>query len=448
MRASTWALALAPVGTVAVVFLIVWNRVPTPATGGAERTFWDPAVVDFVRDRVGSSYVDELPPEKTAQMFYAALDAYVGALDPYSGFLSPAEYRAWEEDHEGEYGGIGARLTTTEAGWRIQGILPGAPADRAGLSIGEVVVSVDGRSLAGVPFDEKSVGLLKGPAGSRANLSVRGPPAEDGGEGAVREVTVVRDVVRPPTVRLRRVGPDGRFAHLRVTEFDATTGAEVDRHLDRLVSDGVRGVVLDLRRNGGGMLETAVHVADRFLREGEVVRTYGRLPGSAHAYVAKEEGTLPDDVAVVVLVDGLSASASELFAGALQDRRRALVVGTRTFGKFLVQTILPLPRKEAALKITTARYVTPFGRWHARTTTDPAMPQGLLPDVVVDLPPADATRLAKMRRNEDEAVWAVDPPYPDVAADWVDPQLARALEALAGEVVFQEMRSPPAASHG
>jgi carboxyl-terminal processing protease len=451
MKPSVLTLAIAPSVAVAVAFALAWDRMPPAEAKASEATFWDPAVVDYVRDRVAAVYVDELPRERTAEMFYAALKAYVGSLDPYSDFLAPDEYRRWSEHHAGHYAGIGVRVNGAPRGLRIVGVLPGGPADQAGLRIGDVVTAVEGAPLAGAdPSGDATVARLKGPEGSRVTITVWSPPPEGEAEaaGATREVTVVRDEIHPPTVFARRVGEGGRFAHVRIGEFVDTTDEEFDRHLDRLVGQGVRGVVLDVRGNGGGVMSATVNVADRFLRSGDIVRTVARTLGAGQVHAAKAEGTVPDEIGLVVLVDGYSASASELLAGALQDHRRGVLLGTRTHGKFLVQSVLPLSGKDAALKITTARYTTPLGRWFRRTTRDLKVPEGLIPDVVAELPAADRSRLHAQWENDDDAAWGQAPGNPEVAPDWVDPQLARAIDLLDGETALQEIRSPSRPSDG
>jgi carboxyl-terminal processing protease len=441
MKASTWVVALAPSAVVALAVALVWDRMSLADARAAESTFWDPTVVEFVRGRVAESYVDPLPREKTTELFYSALRAYVGGLDPYSDFLPPDEFRVWTELHAGHYAGVGVRIQRSPEGLRIVGVLPDGPAARAGIAIGDVVTAVEGRSLAGAEVRDEAVQLLKGPEGSRVTVTVQSPPSGDEPEAArpaARDVSLVRAEIRPPTVFARRIGEGGSVAHLRLTEFVDTTDEGLDQHLDRMLADGARSVVLDLRGNGGGTMTACVRVADRFLRSGDIARTVGRTRDAVQSHVAEDAGTIPDDVGLVVLVDGHSASASELLAGAVQDHRRGVLVGTRTHGKFLVQSVMTVPGKQAGLRLTTARYVTPLGRWFRRTSKDPDVPQGIVPDVVVPLDAKEQRRLRESWANEEDAAWG-EPPRYDVPADWVDPQVRRALAILEGGVALGDV---------
>jgi carboxyl-terminal processing protease len=251
----------------------------------------------------------------------------------------------------------------------------------------------------------------------------------------------VRETIQPHTVFARRLGEDKKVGYLRVSEFAEATHGEFDRELDALVAAGVRAVIVDLRDNTGGVLLTTERMADRFLRSGVIVRTKGRTRDSSKTVVASEPDTVPDAIGLAVIVNGSSASASEVFAGCVQDHRRGVLVGTRTFGKFLVQNITEIPGKGAAVKVTTAKYMTPLGRWYQRNPKDPDAAAGLVPDVVVELTDDEQTRLRKSFESQDKLAWGTALEPTDVPPDWVDPQVERALEILSGKVVLQEIRT-------
>lgn len=449
MRAATAFLIMAPMVIVTLLFVGTQGRRAGAAGGPGAAAYWDESVAAFVRQRMGSTYVDPLDAKASEDAFWRAMDAYV-RLDPYCDMIPPAEYRQWKEGTAGQYGGLGIRVDAEAEGLRIRGVLPGGPAQRAGLVAGDLVLSADGRPLAGI--DLRSGGparLLKGAPGSAVRLEVRNAAGE------VRELSAVRQVVRPPAVFVRRVGPQGKVAVLRVAEFVETTPQEVEQALDPLLSGELGGLVLDLRDNPGGVLASAVQLADRFLAAGLVVRVVGRAPGTSrdfHATAAASD--VPAGVPVAVLVNAHSASASEVVSGALQDHRRALLVGERTYGKFLVQSIVEAPRGDCALQLVTARYVTPSGRSYQRRLADgpPGQggagealdehgePAGLLPDVVQALAADERTRLLQQWDNEEDLRWGAAARHPGVEAGWVDPQLARALEVLEGELLMQRIR--------
>jgi carboxyl-terminal processing protease len=269
-----------------------------------------------------------------------------------------------------------------------------------------------------------------------------GAPA--GTRPAPREVAIVRDYVKPRTVFVRRLGEGGNVGYLRVTEFADATAGDFDRDLDALVAAGVRSVIVDLRDNTGGVLPATERMADRFVRSGVIVRLEGRAPNASRTIGARGPGTIPDSVGLVVLVNGSSASASEVFSGCIQDHRRGVLVGTRTFGKFLVQNITEIAGKGSAVKLTTARYKTPLGRSYKRNPKE-NVPAGLVPDVLVELSKEDAARLEKAFANQEDAAWGAKPrdENASVPADWIDPQLARAVDVALGRVVVQDIPSSP-----
>lgn len=447
MKPTHIAWILSPLSVAALVFAV---HVAKSADAGPRGPIvWDEATFEFVRRMVADTYVDEVSEAQSRAAFHAALDGYVKSLpDDYNDFIPPEEYRKWVDDTAGHYAGVGVKIDILKGeGLRVVGLYPGGPAATAGLRIGETITHVNARPLAEVDLDRpENVRVLKGPVGSSVAVVVRAAPTPPppSGEAAApptsRTVTIVRGDIRPTTVFPRRLGADQRVGYLRISEFVETTPADVDRALDRMVADGVRAVVVDLRGNGGGVLPATVRVADRFIRSGEIVRMTGRARNTRRTEAAREAPTIPDGVGLVVLVDERTASASEVFAGAIQDHRRGVVLGTRTYGKFLVQNITETPSRDAAVKLTSARYVTPNGRSYARDPRRPDVPAGLPPDVVVELTAEDRKRLQMAFENQEEAVWSAPAPHPDVPADWVDPQLARALELLGQGLLLQDIR--------
>jgi len=251
-------------------------------------------------------------------------------------------------------------------------------------------------------------------------------------------------VIRPATVFRRVLGKDGKVGYIRIAEFTEQTADDFDEALNTHLAGGAKSIVIDLRENGGGVLPSTVRAADRFIRSGAIVRMQGRAPNSTRDEYARVDDTIPDDVGLVVLVDGHTASASEVFAGCIQDYRRGVILGSRTYGKFLVQNITELPGKGAAMKLTTARYQTPLGRSYQRPAKQPeGAPAGLLPDVSVEVSPADAERIKGQRENVEERIWGAPPKNPDVAPDWIDPVLQRALDLIDGNLLMEKIKAGP-----
>lgn len=340
-----------------------------------------------VLTNIAESYVDAVDQRA---LVYRALDGVDDALDAHSRFLDPESFRRLREESEGQFVGIGAQLREDPCGLRVTGVLPGGPAGRAGIVAGDCVVTVDGAAVAGMALDD-ALAKVRGAEGEAVTLGlVR--------DGAVRPVPVLRTRLIEASVEGELFAPG--IAWLRIRQFRAGTAAD----LAALVADlgattPVRGAVLDLRENPGGRLDEAVATADLFLRDGRIVSTRSRrasLPEEVHdATASKGDWDWP----VVVLVDGQSASAAEIVAGALQDRGRAKLVGAATYGKGSVQTVFEY-EDGSALKLTIARYLLPSGR----AIEDH---RGLTPDVPVAPPtlpgPAELlrTRIATLELPEE-----------------------------------------------
>jgi carboxyl-terminal processing protease len=284
------------------------------------------------------------------QLLNTSLTAAVESLqDQFSHYFSPKDYASFQLDTEGQFEGVGMSVQETKEGLRVEEVYAGSPAKKSGLKVGDVITSVNGKPLAGKTSDQ-STALIKGPAGSSVTMGLK-----DG-----RKLTMKRAKVDIPIVQSEIRRADGkRIAWVRLAGFTSGSGSDVKAAVNKELKAGATGVVLDLRHNGGGLLNEAVTVASVFLPEGRVVSTKGRARPE-HVYNA-EGGAIKPQIGVVVLVDEASASASEIVTGALQDRKRAKVVGTRTFGKGVFQEIETLPNG-GALDITVGEYFTPTGR--------------------------------------------------------------------------------------
>ncbi|MFZ5637686.1 MAG: S41 family peptidase [Pseudomonadota bacterium] len=317
-----------------------------------------------VFNAVKHAYVEPVDDRKLMQ---SAIRGLLLDLDPHSAYLVRSDAEAFDEDANGAYDGIGVEVQQ-QADGTILVIAPidDTPAARAGIKPGDLIVAVDGKPLTPDRIDDNP---LRGEPGTKTVLTVQR-------EGAKKplEITVLRETIRISSVRSRILEPG--YGYLRISAFQADTANDFERHLERLQSQsgkGLRGLVLDLRSNPGGLLTSAVQIADDLLDKGGIVSTRGRNPVADAAFSATP-GDLLRGAPVVVLVDAGSASASEVLAAALRDNRRAQVVGSRTFGKGSVQTVMPLDNGDA-VKLTTARYYTPSGR--------SIQARGIDPDVVL-----------------------------------------------------------------
>jgi carboxyl-terminal processing protease len=324
-------------------------------------------------ERIRAQYVETV---EEGELIEAAIDGMLTSLDPHSSYLSPEDADDMRVQTRGEFGGLGIEVTQEEGFVKVVSPIDDTPADEAGIEAGDFITHVDGESVLGLTLDD-AVEMMRGPVGSEIVITV----VREGREEPF-DVTIVRDTITLTAVRTRT---EGDTVVLRVTTFNDQTFPNLEEGMQEQVEalgglENVNGFVLDLRNNPGGLLTQAIKVSDAFLNEGEIVSTRGRDPEDGERYNATE-GDLAEGKPMVVLINGGSASASEIVAGALQDHRRAIVVGTKSFGKGSVQTVMPL-RGDGAMRLTTARYYTPSGR--------SIQALGVSPDIVVAQPPQDA----------------------------------------------------------
>ncbi len=332
-----------------------------------------------VFNQIRQGYVESVPDSK---LFELAVQGMLSGLDPHSVFLKERAYDSLQETTQGEFSGLGIEIGQDGGYITIIAPIDGSPAEAAGLQAGDVILKIDGDSIRDLPVD-RSVDLMRGPTGSEVLLTI-------GRRGLAEpfDVTVVRDIIKVPSVRSREL-MDG-YLWLRAAQFQKDTGLEAITILEKaLVQGPLRGIVLDLRNNPGGVLGASVDMAGAFLDGGLVVYTEGRHPQAADRYEA-QSGDMLNGAPIVVLINGGSASASEIVAGALQDRRRAVIMGTRSFGKGSVQTILPI-NDTRAVKLTTALYYTPNGR--------SIQAEGIVPDIVVER--AEVKSVESSRRTKE-----------------------------------------------
>ncbi|WP_121060678.1 S41 family peptidase [Chachezhania antarctica] len=320
-------------------------------------------------ERIRAQYVEDVDE---GELIEAAIDGMLTSLDPHSSYLSPDDADDMRVKTRGEFGGLGIEVTQEDGFVKVVSPIDETPADEAGIEAGDFITHVDGESVLGLTLDE-AVDLMRGPVGSEIIITIVRE-----GEEEPFDVSIIRDTIKLTAVRTRT---EGDTVVLRVTTFNDQTTPNLKAGLEEQIEaaggmDNVNGIVLDLRNNPGGLLNEAISVSDAFLDEGEIVSTRGRDPKDGERFNATA-GDMANGKPMVVLINGGSASASEIVAGALQDHRRAIVVGTKSFGKGSVQTVMPL-RGDGAMRLTTARYYTPSGR--------SIQALGVSPDIVVQQP--------------------------------------------------------------
>jgi carboxyl-terminal processing protease len=319
-------------------------------------------------ERIRSAYVEEVDE---TELIHSAIDGMLSSLDPHSSYLEPQDFGQMQVQTRGEFGGLGIEVTQENGFVKVVSPIDGTPADEAGVEAGDFITHVDGEPVLGLTLNE-AVELMRGPVGSEIEITI----VRDGTEEPF-EIKIVRDTIKLTAVRSRL---EDKSIYLRLTTFNEQTfpvmAERIEKHVEELGGfENVDGFVLDLRNNPGGLLDQAIKVSDAFLDKGEIVSTRGRERRDSERHNATE-GDLTNGKPLVVLINGGSASASEIVAGALQDHHRAVIVGEKTFGKGAVQTIMPL-QGDGAIRLTTARYYTPSGR--------SIQALGVAPDIIVPL---------------------------------------------------------------
>ncbi|HXE27560.1 MAG TPA: S41 family peptidase [Stellaceae bacterium] len=354
---------------------------PSSVSGGASAA--DLAFYRAVLDKVHQSYVDPISDSKLVDN---SLKGMLTGLDPHSDYLSEREYQDMLDDSAGEFAGIGAELTRQQDRPVVLSPIDDTPASRAGIHPGDIILRINGHVTEGMSLKDV-VDALRGPANSKVSITIgrKNTPPFD--------VTLTRAIIHVDSVKTA-LEPNG-IGYIRITSFAETTQREVAKALDELKTKAhgqLKGLVLDLRNNPGGLLDQAVRVSGDFLDGGTTVSIRGRSPDDNRIFPAPPNGDRLPNVPMVVLINGASASAAEIVAGALQDRHRAEVLGTQSFGKGSVQTIIPL-EGHGALRLTTARYYTPSGR--------SIQGQGITPDRIVEQPKGEQSAEVDLIREAD-----------------------------------------------
>ncbi|MEX2649884.1 MAG: S41 family peptidase [Alphaproteobacteria bacterium] len=388
-----------------------------------------------VFERVRADYVEEVTD---SQLIEAAINGMLSALDPHSSYLNPENFEEMQVQTKGEFGGLGIEVTMENGVVKVVSPIDDTPAFRAGIQAGDLITSLDGEPVMGLTLSE-AVERMRGPVDTPITLTI----VREGVDASF-DVTLKRDVIQIQSVRSRL---EDTIGYIRITQFSERTELGVKEAMDtfkRELGDRLEGVVIDLRNNPGGLLDQAVAVSDAFLDKGEIVSTRGRRPDSIQRFNSRP-GDEAEGLPMVVMINSGSASASEIVAGALQDHRRAIVLGTRSFGKGSVQTIIPLGAS-GAIRLTTARYFTPAGRSIQALGIDPdiLVEQARLEPVEAGLERHEADLRNILTNGQNGAEEEASPePEPGAEAEeqtdvgLEDYQLARALDLLHGIALYR-----------
>jgi carboxyl-terminal processing protease len=378
-----------------------------------------------VFERVRADYVEKPDDSKLVE---SAINGMLAGLDPHSSYMDPKSFRDMQVQTRGEFGGLGIEVTMEDGLVKVVAPIDDTPAAKAGVMANDIITHLDDEAVQGLTLNQ-AVEKMRGPVNTKIKLKIMRK-----GQDKPIEVTIMRDIIRVRSVRSHNEGED--VGYIRITQFNEQTTDGLKKAITDLSSqlgaDKVKGYVVDLRNNPGGLLDQAISVSDTFLEKGEIVSTRGRNAEETQRFNARP-GDLTKGKPVIVLINGGSASASEIVAGALQDHKRATLIGTRSFGKGSVQTIIPLGAGNGALRLTTARYFTPSGR--------SIQAKGITPEIEVlqDVPDelktrntdtkGEASLRGHLKAEGDEATGSQSYVPPD---EKDDKALAMALDLLRG----------------
>lgn len=406
---------LAWILVIGMIALLMWQLPHTIAGRDSVLKAFGPLV--DVRVQINRNFVTEVNDDL---MVHRAVDAGIRAMvstlnDPFSGYMSRDDYERFEKRRDGFYGGIGIDVWTTEDGLEVLGREPHSPAVQVGILPGDVITHIDGVSVKDMPLDEVVANQLNGPSDTPIRLRLYTPTTNE--LITPRELTVYRAIIKLESVRGWSRDHEGnwrfildpvqRIGYVRLTKFTTDVDERLDAIINRLLRENLRGLVLDLRENTGGLLKSALEVTDRFLESGLMVRTSGRRADEKQ-WFALREGTYPH-FAMVVLINGSTASAAEIVAGSLRDHKRAVLVGERSFGKGSVQEVVELSDGNGAIKLTTAYYYLPGGQCIHRTPENMITGTwGVAPTIPVNLTESQRKRCLATWRNLARESAAVD----------------------------------------
>lgn len=392
-----------------------------------------------VFERVRADYVEKVSDE---QLIEAAMNGMLSSLDPHSSYLNDKSFKDLQIQTDGAFGGLGAEVTMENGVIKVVSPIDDTPAARAGLQPGDLIVALDGVPVLGMSFNE-AVDKMRGAVDTPIKIQVR-----RGASGDPFEVTLKRAIVTVPSVRS---SIDGDIGYIRITGFNKQTQVGIDKAIQSFEKDGggkIKGYVLDLRNNPGGLLDQAVSVSDTFIDKGEIVSIRGNKKDDAVRYNAKSKAQdALKGAPLVVLINYGSASASEIVAGALQDHKRAIIMGTQSFGKGSVQSIIPLAPGQGAIRLTTARYYTPSGRsiQQLGITPDINVPAAKVEEIPTGARPREADLKGALVNDQSKGGAQPKPPAADADAPGdadarpaVDYQLERARDLLRGIVMWRD----------
>lgn len=415
-------------------------------------TRWDDGFATAVRETLAREYVGGVRDERLAwEAYFNAMDAYVRTFDEHAEVTPPWKLEEERQFTSGQYGGIGVLTNALPAAGgegapsaegpldavRVTGMKPDGPAARAGLLLGEEIVAVDGRSIAALLASREPGALeraIRGPEGTEVRLTVRAR------SGASRDLSIRREAISSGSVfGARFVDEAQKIAYLRIQNFHLETARDFRLRLKEFQGKGMRALILDLRSNSGGLLEQALEVANALLPRGTLVRMRGRSSAFSDVREARPDAAVAPDVPLAVLVDRLSASASEVLAGALQDHRRGVLVGEPTWGKFKVQTVrnVATDAGTAVLKITTSLYETPSGKIYQRDASASDPLAGLRPDIFLYVPDAERTTVLESFAEDLHSDWLLEPRPPREPPP--DRVVEAALALFRGESYYPEL---------
>ena len=412
--------------------------VSSGARAAAADTYRQLNLFGDVFEKIRTDYVEK-PDE--GKLVEAAINGMLSSLDPHSSYMDAKSFRDMQVQTKGEFGGLGIEVTEEDGAIKVVTPIDDTPAAKAGILSGDIITDIDGEAVQGLTLNQ-AVDKMRGAINTPVTLKIVRGPKKD-----VKEIKIVRDVIKIQSVRSHVESDD--LGYIRITQFNEQTYDGLKSAMDKFQKDApgdkLKGYILDLRNNPGGLLDQSIEVVNAFLERGEIVSTRGRNADETQRYNARPGGDLSHGKPVVVLINGGSASASEIVSGALQDHKRATLMGTRSFGKGSVQTIIPLGQN-GALRLTTARYYTPSGRSIQAKGIEPDIE--VLEDVPDELKGKDDTKgeaslKGHLKNGDDEKTGSQAYVPPDVAKD---KQLIAAVDLLHGVKKAAAIPVDPAAA--